>query len=1406
MEKESSRKRKRELDIDVPRIKYHVTQSGRSFERLLKENSREEMCDVVRKKLDLGSKASLELVQMREGVRYDLEDDDDFEALKSAAYAYSALDIHVSYRADSHAQSGSASNTLSSKKPKTKKRVSIVPPEETGQHTTQDLSVSAVINQTSHTNSVGPDLSTDIAERPIKRRKTNQSSPTVVGALPTAKRKVIKDTAETNIATTETPVAVEEEKGPPQKKQKTKENGKEKPISTKAADTSTVTAELSEEVAVKPKSTISKSKKMAPEVATQVVPTEGPSLPKENKKMGIKNIGEGDCLSIGVELIKLFHSEEARLDALVNANKTLKTTTIADKPAPNSTSGQSNSSHFSSPTTTEKLQPSRPNLTYAELKSRRLAATQALTSSTSSAPLPQTIVASSVPDQQPSVVAKPKSKAKITAGSKEARDPAELGKPDTSKRPQSMDNAATKKPKDMDNATKLNDISYKAKGGIKPAKNNAVVKAAGAGPEAKPGEGDSSTDEHEHEKDHAVSAHSKGLVSAPVQRPPTLSALTGKKKSEKIVARQNPCELCHGPYHFRHLCPVITSGIDSISKRLVELRAEGGEVSLIKELEVWERGEKEKAVGKSKLVGSKINPPATKTNQKTHSSSAARSWPPVVPPKSKLSEVAVESHEEGSESDTTTSDGEGAILKSRSSSESPSSSEIESISPSVDLANVDLEGLLRGPSLKATAADLSRLEEEEAKEKGAEVGGDGNDVDKDGVLEEEEEEPISTRPRLSFTAMAMRSSSPETGFGVDDSDSDELTNMDPDQTKEVPHPSQAAMSEAVEPSLPDVPANIQDETENSDFVKRTSDVSKNKSKTPSIQDDDLIESTTNDRDVPDEESSPSFPTNSAIIKGANAADDISAEEVSNEDRSTEEAPHVPPLEIPPLQQATDIPVAKEKERRDSISSKSSPTSPTRSNAPRTPSPDILRPRINPATPGTVQRMRDRYGNVPVSPSVRDVGVVQPVVLQADLPDISTSPITKEASPELRKRGRGRPPGRANSQPHDTPARSVLISPSDNEEASPELRKRGRGRPPGRANSQPRNTRARSVATPLSGDEESSASQGVKRRGRPPLSEAIKAERQALKEALKEAKAAEKRAKRELMGSKTKKSVVPTTTEACTVAIHQVSSPALRLLSPTGPSSVSVTVPPVNMTPIPGSQWQTLPPVASSPASSSPAVDELAPSSQSIARSFVNRTYLRRDLAGIKSPGTVSASGIDENDVEEIVGALETATTTTPTTRQPLFLPGASQMTQSQYVPQFIGLPNGGVSQDSVSQVPVNGARKASPSGSDSESDIDAPAIIRRPNTSPKSAFPSLSQLSFDKFRPSFLMPKAVFSHSQVSKKDKEEAKAPQVDEESDSDDDDDSSDEEDRQSHIPKDKRAGARVVRSKKPRGLLQT
>ncbi|KAI0305598.1 hypothetical protein B0F90DRAFT_1079025 [Multifurca ochricompacta] len=68
---------------ECPRITYQAP--GRTFDRLFKEQSLNETKDVVRKKLGLSYDSPIELAQLRDGKRIDLEDDDDFEAFKTLA-------------------------------------------------------------------------------------------------------------------------------------------------------------------------------------------------------------------------------------------------------------------------------------------------------------------------------------------------------------------------------------------------------------------------------------------------------------------------------------------------------------------------------------------------------------------------------------------------------------------------------------------------------------------------------------------------------------------------------------------------------------------------------------------------------------------------------------------------------------------------------------------------------------------------------------------------------------------------------------------------------------------------------------------------------------------------------------------------------------------------------------------------------------------------------------------------------------------------------------------------------------------------------------------------------------------------------------------------------------------------
>ncbi|KAI9459079.1 hypothetical protein F5148DRAFT_308386 [Russula earlei] len=69
------------MSTEYIRITYQCL--GRTFDRLFKEQSLDETKNVVRRKLGLAYGAPIELAQLRDGRKIDLEDDDDFEAFKA---------------------------------------------------------------------------------------------------------------------------------------------------------------------------------------------------------------------------------------------------------------------------------------------------------------------------------------------------------------------------------------------------------------------------------------------------------------------------------------------------------------------------------------------------------------------------------------------------------------------------------------------------------------------------------------------------------------------------------------------------------------------------------------------------------------------------------------------------------------------------------------------------------------------------------------------------------------------------------------------------------------------------------------------------------------------------------------------------------------------------------------------------------------------------------------------------------------------------------------------------------------------------------------------------------------------------------------------------------------------------
>ncbi|KAG1771784.1 hypothetical protein EDD22DRAFT_522599 [Suillus occidentalis] len=104
-----SGKRKRDED-QLPSITYLV--GDRSFDRLFKEKSLEEIRGVVRRKLQLPSNSTVKLKQLRDSKVIDLDDDDDFDAFSARARLMKLVDVAVEI-------SGATSSTSTGEAPKT---------------------------------------------------------------------------------------------------------------------------------------------------------------------------------------------------------------------------------------------------------------------------------------------------------------------------------------------------------------------------------------------------------------------------------------------------------------------------------------------------------------------------------------------------------------------------------------------------------------------------------------------------------------------------------------------------------------------------------------------------------------------------------------------------------------------------------------------------------------------------------------------------------------------------------------------------------------------------------------------------------------------------------------------------------------------------------------------------------------------------------------------------------------------------------------------------------------------------------------------------------------------------------------------------------------------------------------
>lgn len=141
-----------------------------------------------------------------------------------------------------------------------------------------------------------------------------------------------------------------------------------------------------------------------------------------------------------------------------------------------------------------------------------------------------------------------------------------------------------------------------------------------------------------------------------------------KKASTKkgSRAKETPCPVClNTPFHFRNQCPVILAGSRSIETRMEELKKHGGHADLVGDLvehleKARQKETKAAAPEASKSTASKstakpspiVLPPITQPVVSEVSTPVSA----VIPAGSAISEVAVEGKDDGSSSDSTSSD------------------------------------------------------------------------------------------------------------------------------------------------------------------------------------------------------------------------------------------------------------------------------------------------------------------------------------------------------------------------------------------------------------------------------------------------------------------------------------------------------------------------------------------------------------------------------------------------------------------------------------------------------------------------------------------------------------------------------------------------------------------------------
>jgi hypothetical protein len=683
-------KRKREED-PLPSITYLV--GDRSFDRLFKEQSLEEIQNVVRRKLQLPSNSTVKLKQLRGSKVIDLDDDDDFDAFSARARLMKLVDVAVEISETPPAQEATSSSTGEASKA-----------SETG-----------VTKKKRKANNDQPpkDDNTTVAPEPkTKKQKTDQPA-------------VTKHTE-----TAPTPRVASKDKF---LEEFVERIGRKEPAPVSAP------AESLPKPSAKPLVLISSK---AP------VPTNG-EPPKKKPRASKANMAKDAAEKPPKKTKNAKETEQTKETSSLPASD--------DKAVPAS-SGPSEPPKKSSGTKKINTQSSALQSGGGE-KSANGAVNGA---------------------------AAPEKKKKRKAKGKEVENESEAAPSE----PAPVTSAPTKGRKNVAIAGASEAPAPKEK----KTKQSKAVKAKTSDADADRPVNPINIQDIVNSIARASKEHNTEVNSVNASQPSTSLGPSVIMTTKGGVSSSPPCHACSGSFHPLYQCPTVLAGQEAIQNRIEELRKAGAKKHqlTIKDLESLIKSPGAAVPSAERNAADTAKPSRKPLETEGDAAKADKgsqpSWTPLVPSHSLLSEVTVESRNEGSsseEEDEITQEPE----REKPEQEEPEKEEHEPEPGQVSLEDIDLDAIMRGPGPIKFRKLIDTLE---SKEEESNTEDEGGDI---GPLEVEDDGKNERKYRR-LSQRWVNSSEEE---GDEDDESEQVSIPPPKQNISEPLSSTAAPKPSVGP-------------------------------------------------------------------------------------------------------------------------------------------------------------------------------------------------------------------------------------------------------------------------------------------------------------------------------------------------------------------------------------------------------------------------------------------------------------------------------------------------------------------------------------------------------------------------------------------------------------------------------